>query len=214
MPPCKDPLAVDSDSNTSNPVQDLASVINEMLRMKQQNNPDPFQLDTRIQLPNFARKTNGEMVDSWIHSLSTYFNTCLGLIEERKLQIVALQLEGLAQTWWDTEQEKTTFVIEIRDAPESSTSQPIKTWARLFKALINRFYPPGYVKSLWIKWYQLPQLPSQRVQGYIDFFCKMHLLLHVPDSEEVLILKFVVGLLIQFCQEVELFENPTLDKTF
>jgi hypothetical protein len=40
----------------------------------------------------------------------------------------------------------------------------------------------------------------------------MHLLLHVPDPEEVLILKFVAGLLIQFRREVELFENPTLDK--
>jgi hypothetical protein len=42
----------------------------------------------------------------------------------------------------------------------------------------------------------------------------MCLLLHVPYLEEVLILKFVVGLLIQFCREVELFENATLDKTF
>jgi hypothetical protein len=42
----------------------------------------------------------------------------------------------------------------------------------------------------------------------------MCLLLHVPDLEEVLILKFVVGLLIQFHREVELFENATLDKTF
>jgi len=67
------------------------------------------------------------MVDSWILSLSTYFNTCLGLIEERKQQIVALQLEGMAQTWWDTKKEKTTFVIDIGDALESSISQPIKT---------------------------------------------------------------------------------------
>jgi hypothetical protein len=134
MPPRKYPLAVDSDSNTSNLVQDLASVLNELLRMQQQNNPDPFWLETRIQLPKFVGKTNGEMVDSWIHSLSTYFNTCLGLTKERKLQISTLQLEGLAQTWWDTEQEKTTFVIEIGDAPESSTSQPIKTWARIFRS--------------------------------------------------------------------------------
>ena len=95
------------------------------------------------------------MVDSWIQSLSTYLNTCPGLTEERKLYISTLQLEELAQTWWDTEQEKTTFVIEIGDAPESSTSQPIKTWARIFEALRNRFYPPGYVQSLWIKWHQL-----------------------------------------------------------
>jgi hypothetical protein len=72
----------------------------------------------------------------------------------------------------------------------------------LSEALKNRFYPPGYVQSLWIKWHQLRQLPSQGVQGYIDFFCNMHLLLHVPDPEEVLILKFVASLLIQFHQEV------------
>jgi hypothetical protein len=42
----------------------------------------------------------------------------------------------------------------------------------------------------------------------------MCLLLHVLDPKEVLILKFVVGLLIQFHGEVEVFENPTLDKTF
>ena len=42
----------------------------------------------------------------------------------------------------------------------------------------------------------------------------MHLLLHVPDPEEVLILKFVASLLMQFHREVDLFENPTLYKTF
>ena len=99
MPPCKYPLAVDSDSNTSNPVQDLDFVLNEMLRMQQQSNPYPFWLDTRIQLPKFVGKNNGEIVDSSIRSLSTYFNTCPCLTKERKLQIATLQLEGLSQTW-------------------------------------------------------------------------------------------------------------------
>ena len=98
MPPRKDPLEVDLDSNKSNLIQYLAFVLNELLRMQQQNNPDQFLLDYQIQLPKFVGKMNGEMVDSWIRSLSTYFNTCLGLTEERKLQIVSLQLEGLAQT--------------------------------------------------------------------------------------------------------------------
>jgi hypothetical protein len=131
--------------------------------MQQQKNPDPFRLDTRIQLPKFVGQTNGEIVDSWIHSFSTYFNTCPSLTEERKHHIVSLQLEGLTQTWWDTEQEKTTFMIDIGDAPYSSTTKPIRTWARLSEALRNCFYLLGYVKSLWIKWHQLHQLPSQGV---------------------------------------------------
>jgi hypothetical protein len=63
MNPCKYPLECDSDSNTSNPIQDLASILNELLKMKQ-NNLDPFWLDTQIQLPKFVGKINGEMVDS------------------------------------------------------------------------------------------------------------------------------------------------------
>jgi hypothetical protein len=50
MPPRRDPLPLDSESNTSNPVQDLAFFLNELLRMQQQNNPDPLRLDTGIQL--------------------------------------------------------------------------------------------------------------------------------------------------------------------
>ena len=52
------------------------------------------------------------------------------------------------------------------------------------------------------------------MQAYIDYFSKLCLLLHIPDLEEGLILKFIVGLLIHFCREVELFENTTLDKAF
>ena len=92
MPRWKDPLAVEWDSNTSNPIQDLTFILNELLRMKQQNNPNPFLLDTWIQLPKYFGQTNGEIVDSWIHSLSTYFNTCPGLTEERNIQIASLQL--------------------------------------------------------------------------------------------------------------------------
>ena len=85
MPHQRDPLAVELDSNTLNPIQDISSVLNELLRMQQQNNTDPFQLDTKIQIPKFAGNINGEAVDSWIRSLSTYFNTCTGLTEERNI---------------------------------------------------------------------------------------------------------------------------------
>jgi len=132
----------------------------ELLITHQQHNPDPFRLDTRIQLPKFVGKSNGEVVDAWIRSLSTYFNTFPNLTEERKLHIAALQLEGISQTWWDTEQEKTSFMIELGDAPRSSTSQPIRRWDHLCDALRDRFYPPGYIQSLWIIWHQFHQLPT------------------------------------------------------
>ena len=65
-----------------------------------------------------------------------------------------------------------------------------------------------------MRWHQLRQLSTQGVQAYIDYFSKLRLLLPIPDLEEALILKFVIGLLIQFCREVELFENTSLDKVF
>ena len=109
MPPRKDPNkekeSLDTDSTGSNPIQDLVEVLQELLKANQQqgHNPDPFRLDTWFQLPKFNGQSNGEVVDSWIRSLSTYFNTYLDMTEVKKLQIAALQLEGIAQVWWDTE---------------------------------------------------------------------------------------------------------------
>jgi len=103
MPPRKDPNPqVDTDSTATNPIQDLVEVLQELLKAHQPQNTAPFRLDTRIQLPKFSGQSNREVVDSWIRSLSTYFNTCLDITEVRKLQIAALQLEGIYQVWWDT----------------------------------------------------------------------------------------------------------------
>ena len=122
MSPRRDPNLVDSDSNVSNPIQDLAIVLQELLRAQQPKNTDPFRLDTRIQLPKFVGQINGEAVDLWIRSLSTYFNTCPDITKARKLQIAALQLEGIAQVWWDTEREKDSFLIELGNAESSTPS--------------------------------------------------------------------------------------------
>ena len=92
------------------------------MRAQQPQNPDPFWLDTRTQLPKFVGKSSGEAVDSWICSLSTYFNTCLEITEVRKLQITTLQLEGISQVWWDTEREKDSFLIELGNAGSSTPS--------------------------------------------------------------------------------------------
>jgi hypothetical protein len=53
---------------------------------------------TRYTLPitKFVGQMNGENVDSWLHSLSTYFCTCPEMTEDMKLQIIGLQLEGIA----------------------------------------------------------------------------------------------------------------------
>jgi len=104
MPPRKEPAPqADSDSTASNPIQNLAEVLQELLKAHQPQNPYPFRMDTQIQLPKYDGQSSGEAVDSLIRSLSTYFNTCPDITEVKKLQIVALQLEGITQVWWDTE---------------------------------------------------------------------------------------------------------------
>jgi len=109
------------------------------LRAHQPHSPDPFRLDTRIQLPKFAGQSNGEAVDSWIHSLSTYFNTYPDITKLRKLQITTLQLEGISQVWWDIEWEKDSFLIELGNAGASTPS--IKKLGQLCEALRN-WLPP------------------------------------------------------------------------
>jgi len=158
-------------------------------------------------------KINGEVVDSWIYNLSTYFKTFTTLTKENKVQITSLELEVLAHTWWDTHLENTTLVVDIGPYDNSSES-PIKTWEQFCHALRDCFYPPNYLQNLWTRWLQLRQLPTQNVHSYIDYFCKLRIQLHISYLEEVFILKFNLGLLSQFRIEVDLFEHLTLDKYF
>jgi hypothetical protein len=91
---------------------------------------------------------NGEAVDSWIHKSSPYFRNFTFLNKEMKLQILSLQLECLAQTWWDTQLENTTLVLGI-GASNNSSESPIKTWAQFFQDLRDLFNPPEYLNNLW-----------------------------------------------------------------
>jgi len=183
MPPQKDynkdKDPAETNSTGSNPIQDLAEVLQELLKANQQqsHNLDPFQLDTQFKLPKFNGQSNGEAVDYWIRSLSTYFNTCLDMTGVKKLQIEALQHEGIAQVWWDTEREKDSFLIEIGATGSSRPS--ITKWDQLCETLRNQFYPPGYLQSLWFRWHQLRQHSIQGVQACIDYFCKLRLLLQI-----------------------------------
>jgi hypothetical protein len=70
-------------------------------------------------------------IDSWVHNLSTYFKSCPGMTEEDKLQISSLQLEGVAQAWWDTQTYTYSLVVELvvdlGDHP-MATPPPISSW--------------------------------------------------------------------------------------
>ena len=72
-----------------------------------------MQLDTRFQLPKFVSQMNGETVDSWIRSLSTYFKTLLEMEEAIKLQISRIQLEGIAQNLWDTHLDNAKLIVGL-----------------------------------------------------------------------------------------------------
>lgn len=72
-----------------------------------------MQIDTHFQFPKYSSQMSGETVDSWIHSLSTYFKTCPEMDEDMKIHIRILQLEGIVQAWWDTHPESCLLVIEI-----------------------------------------------------------------------------------------------------
>jgi hypothetical protein len=106
MPPRREVSSEDSSAATSTPIEELALALHELLRLQQRRTLATMQLDTRFQLPKFIGQMNGEMVDSWIRSLSTYFNTSPEMEESTKLQIANLQLEGIVQTWWDTQLEQ------------------------------------------------------------------------------------------------------------
>jgi hypothetical protein len=76
------------------------------------------------------------------------------MTEGMQLQIVGLQLEGIAQIWWDTHLENYSWVMDIGDSIETQTPH-ITTWDGFCQALRERFYPSGYRQNLLAKWLQL-----------------------------------------------------------
>jgi hypothetical protein len=96
---------------------------------------------------------NGETVDSSIFSLSTHFKTAPEMEETTKLKISSLQLEGIAQTWWDTQFTSVELIIEL-DTPSPTTGQ-ITSWETFYQDLREGFYPPCYLDNLLAKWLQL-----------------------------------------------------------
>ena len=107
-----------------------------------------------FQLPKFAVQMNGENVDSWLCSLSTYFCTCPEMTEDMNIHISNLQLEGIAQTWWDTQVETYSWVMNRGDPIETHTPY-ITTWDGFYQDHRERFYPSGYHQNLLSKWFQL-----------------------------------------------------------
>ena len=121
---------------------------------------------------------NGDMVYSWIRNLSTYFKTSPTLKEAAKLQIASLQLEGVAQAWWDTQVDQNVLTVNI--VPSATSHMPtFVSWDTFCDALRSYFFPLSYCQGLLGCWMQFPQLSSQSVQAYIDIFCKLRVQLHV-----------------------------------
>ena len=90
MLPHREPSTEDSTSIVFAPVQDLAHALHELLHLQQRQVTTPMQLDTHFQLTKFWGQMDGETLDSWLRSLSTYFKTCPKMEEDMKLQIASL----------------------------------------------------------------------------------------------------------------------------
>jgi hypothetical protein len=102
----------------------------DLLYLQQHRAPTHMQIDTHFQLPKFLGYMNGETINSWIHSLYKYFHTCPDMTDEMNLQIASLQIEGISQTWWDTQLENYSLFIDIGD-PVGPQTTNITTWVIL-----------------------------------------------------------------------------------
>jgi hypothetical protein len=191
----------------------LAVDLQELIRIQKQRPPTTMHLDTCFQLPNFVGQMNGKTMDSWLHSLSTYFKTSPEMEDATKFQIANLQLKGIAQNWWDTQLDSAELIVDLGTL-DSLTIFHITSWDMFWKALRERFYPQGYLHNFLAKWLQLRQITNQSVQGYIDIFCKLLIQLHIKEPDELLIIKFNYVLLLPLRREVYLFDNTSLDKAF
>jgi hypothetical protein len=129
------------------------------------------------------------------------------------LQITSLQIEGIVQTWWDTQLEKSKLIMEL-GIPHYMTNGSIDSWDVLCHTLRELFYASINLHNILSKWLNLNQLPTESVQGYIDVLCKLSIQLHNNDPKEVTRIKFNFAILFPLHQEVDIFEISSLENTF
>jgi hypothetical protein len=67
------------------------------------------------------------------------------MTEEEKLQLTSLQLEGIAQAWWDAQTDTSSRVVDFDD-PSVDTPPPIGSWDTFFQALQIASIPRGTVR--------------------------------------------------------------------
>jgi len=202
-----------SSANMSTKMQDLAEALHQLIQMQQKKSPTTLHLDARLQLPKLSGQRNGEVINSWIWSISMYFWAHPTLTKDQKLQISSLQLDGLTQNWWDTVINNNSIVIDLFD-PQDPGLAIMNTWNQLCRGLYDRFDPPDYCKQLMARWLQLPQLSRQAVHAFIEVFCKLWLQLQTSEPEQVLIVKFNFSLLFPIRQEIYMFQSMFLDQAF
>jgi hypothetical protein len=131
----------------------------------------------RLKPPAFAGSSNPLDADDWLHTIKRKLEA-IGCLENKRVQLAAYQLSGMALTWWDT------FSTAVRDA----------TWTEFETAFREHHVPQGIVQLKEDEFWELTQ-GGRSVSEYVHKF--IELARYAPDdvsSEAKKMARFLKGL--------------------
>lgn len=143
-------------------------------------------------LPEFDGTLDPEVYLEWERKIERIFEH-KGIDDYKCFTYAILKLSRLASLWYDNMQMRR----------EREGKEKIKSWGLLKQKMKKRFVPRTYKQDLYHKYNTLQQ-HSMSVEDYIKEFERLSLACDCKDVEEQKISKFLVGLVPEICNKVEL----------
>ncbi|ONK76185.1 uncharacterized protein A4U43_C03F24840 [Asparagus officinalis] len=114
------------------------------------NSYQNLKIDFKVEIPVYDGSIDVERLDDWIERMETYF-TLYSYSSKEKIVFAALKLSGHMLMWCK---------------PYCKQEKKAVSWNKFKELLRKQFYPVGFLKEHWYKWYSLRQRVNQTIQEY------------------------------------------------
>ncbi|XP_074292223.1 uncharacterized protein LOC141619091 [Silene latifolia] len=137
----------------------------------------------KVEIPDFFGSLNPDDLLEYIRDVEKIFEFKNYYNDAKACKVVVLKLKGYASLWYDNLKNQ-----RLREGKE-----PIKSWSKLKKKLLDKFVTKDYSQDLFINLSKLRQ-DERPLETYLREFERLTLQCEINEKTEQMIARFLEGL--------------------
>ncbi|KAA0058889.1 Transposon Ty3-G Gag-Pol polyprotein [Cucumis melo var. makuwa] len=145
-------------------------------------NQEDQEIRMKVDLPTFNGRMDVEKFLDWIKNVENFFDYA-NASEHKKVQLVALKLQGGASAWWD----------QLQNNRRLFGKQPLRSWPKMLRLMKKRFLPINYQQLLYNQYQQCHQ-GLRSIMDYTEEFYRLGARSNLPETEHQQISRIIHGL--------------------